>query len=102
MIFPDITEITSIDVRFFNANGQWIYLPKRIEIFSSKNGKTYESLKSLDNVKARGKVANLKINFKDLKTKYLKVVATNYGKIPQGKQGEGNRAWLFVDEISIN
>ena len=26
----------------------------------------------------------------------------NYGTIPEGKQGAGNKAWTFIDEIIIN
>ena len=25
----------------------------------------------------------------------------NYGIIPEGKQGSGNKAWTFIDEIII-
>jgi len=102
MIFPDVTEITSVDLRFFKGNGQWIYLPRNIQVLTSKNGKTYEVLKSVDNIRSIGKVANLKLELNNLKTKYLKITAKNAGKIPQGLPGEGNQAWLFVDEISIN
>jgi hypothetical protein len=31
--------------------------------------------------------------------RYLKVLAKNYGPIPPGAAGEGNGAWLFLDEI---
>ena len=101
-IFPEVEDINSMNLRFFKGNGQWIYLPKEIEILTSNNGKSFKSLKTVSNIKSRSKVATLKMNFRNLKTKYLKVVAKNYGRIPQGLQGEGNQAWLFVDEIVIN
>ena len=31
---------------------------------------------------------------------FLKI--PNYGIIPEGKQGAGNKAWTFIDEIIIN
>jgi hexosaminidase len=34
--------------------------------------------------------------------RYVKVVVKNWGKIPDGNAGAGNKAWLFVDEIEIN
>ena len=33
--------------------------------------------------------------------KKLKITIPNYGIIPDGKQGAGNNAWMFIDEIII-
>jgi hypothetical protein len=35
------------------------------------------------------------------KTRFIKVVAKNYGLIPSGEPGAGNKAWLFADEIEV-
>jgi hexosaminidase len=29
------------------------------------------------------------------------ITIPNYGIIPEGKQGAGHKAWLFIDEIII-
>ena len=34
-------------------------------------------------------------------TRFIKIVIPNYGIIPEGKQGAGNKAWTFIDEIII-
>jgi hexosaminidase len=34
--------------------------------------------------------------------KYLKVMIENAGIIPAGNPGADSKAWLFVDEISVN
>jgi hexosaminidase len=34
--------------------------------------------------------------------RYIKVIAKNYGMIPDGKPGAGNKAWLFADEIQVD
>ncbi len=34
--------------------------------------------------------------------RYIKVVAKNYGTIPDGQDGASNPAWLFVDEIQVD
>lgn len=36
-----------------------------------------------------------------VKARYVKLVATTQGMIPAGQAGEGNGAWLFLDEIII-
>ena len=40
--------------------------------------------------------------FKQTYTRFVKVVVTNWGEIPAGNPGAGNKAWLFVDEIEVN
>ena len=41
------------------------------------------------------------LDFSTAKTKYVKIIAKNFGKIPSGKPGAGENAWLFCDEIQI-
>jgi hexosaminidase len=41
------------------------------------------------------------VNFPKQHARYLKVVAKNYGLIPEGMPGAGNKAWVFADEIQV-
>jgi hypothetical protein len=34
-------------------------------------------------------------------TKYIKIKAYNYGKLPQWHQGFGGDAFIFIDEITV-
>ena len=36
------------------------------------------------------------------KARFVKIKATRYGIIPEGRPGGGNEAWLFVDELILN
>jgi len=36
------------------------------------------------------------------KSRFIKVIVKNNGPIKAGYPGEGNKAWLFVDEIQID
>ena len=46
---------------------------------------------------------SLSLDFKKpLKARYVKVVATNFGKCPSWHLGSGGDTWIFLDEISIN
>jgi hypothetical protein len=38
----------------------------------------------------------------ELKAKYIKVKAYNFGKLPDWHQGAGGDAFIFIDEITIN
>lgn len=34
-------------------------------------------------------------------TKKIVLLIPNYGTIPEGQQGAGNKAWTFIDEIVV-
>ena len=96
-------EISFVVVNALKQEGSWIYPPKRAEVFGSSDGENYHSLKFTDkfNESKNGKGAMI-MAFKSTFARYVKVVITNYGIIPEGKPGAGTPAWLFVDEIEIN
>ena len=42
------------------------------------------------------------MSFPKQTAQFIKVEIKNMGKVPDGKAGAGNNAWLFVDEIAVN
>lgn len=93
-------EITEITVGFLKEELSWIYLPKEIEYFISNDGIQFTSLGTISsNEISQERFASIYI--KATKAKYVKVLAKNFGKIPSGKSGAGENAWLFSDEIII-
>ena len=99
--FGNETTFENIKCRFFKGEGQWIYLPKSLEIFTSFDGIQYTSINKTNNIKTDSKVATIELDLKKVSGKYLKVIAKNHGTIPEGAQGAGHQAWLFVDEIVV-
>jgi len=89
------TEIDSIKTRFHNGQGQWIYAPRQIEIEFDNETETLNTPDSNDILVD----VSLK---KKQKTRFIKLIVPNFGMIPEGKQGSGNKAWTFIDEIIIN
>jgi len=106
------TEINSFEVRFYESNGQWIYLPDKVIVTyvddenNFSNDMRVEFSKPFFEDTERTKKINLEcIVFESgnkCKTRYIKIKVQNYGTIPEGKQGAGNKAWTFIDEIIIN
>jgi len=89
------TGINTIKTRFYNANGQWIYTPKAVELELDSETVILDiedSEKTIVNL-------NSKLNYK---TRYIKLKVKNFGVIPDGLQGAGNKAWTFIDEIIVN
>ena len=105
--FEAPTNINTITTRFFNANGQWIYSPKEINLqLKLEDGRAISTRKKIENTKSLLVDFNLNISQfypedKNLKATELKITIPSYGIIPEGKQGTGNKPWTFIDEITI-
>jgi len=102
--FGEMTDFNEATMRFYKGEGQWIYLPKSIRILSSADGENYTEVANLDKVEGegRGVVIETNLSMEKNQGRYLKFEVENYGLIPDGKQGAGHRAWLFLDEIKVN
>jgi hexosaminidase len=94
--------ISEVIIDVLDAELSWIYLPKEIEILISSDGVNYKPVKKVNLEYIDKFERNVKIDFKKVDTRFVRVIAKNFGKIPSGNPGEGTDAWLFVDEISIN
>lgn len=94
--FNKPTKINTISTRFHNGNGQWIYAPKEISIEFDNEEKRSFVLKN-----NRDLLVNFNEKFDSKVIEKIKLTISNYGIIPEGKQGAGNKAWTFIDEIII-
>jgi hexosaminidase len=99
--FGKTTTLNEIVFRFFKGEGQWIYLPKSIEIMASEDGVNFKSIQKISTINSETKIATISHNLNNLTTRYLKFSITNFGKIPDGNQGAGHQAWLFIDEVIV-
>ncbi len=92
------TVINEITTRFYNANGQWIYAPKSIAVMYHTEDETPTLLKPIE---PTGLLTDVSIK-KQLEVTKVILTVHNYGTIPLGRQGAGQKAWTFIDEIIIN
>ncbi len=97
------TEVNSLETRFFNSPGVWIYSPTQLTV-TCTNTRGEEVYLPKDIKVTNDNLINFKIDLKGLKTlkpRYIKLTIPNYGMIPDGLQGAGHRAWTFIDEIVV-
>lgn len=102
-----LTDISKITLHVLDHNGSWIYLPSQVEVtyipdidYSEAQLKTFpKEIKQVNPVNDKG-TRTISVDSKQ-NCRYIKVVAKNYGIIPTGNPGAGNKAWLFVDEIEV-
>ena len=98
-------KISNVVVHCLSNPGNWIHRPLTVEVFISSNGTDFTSAGLTDDyiVKTKGlETGTMKVEFAEKNSRYVKVVVKNWGVIPDGNAGAGNKAWLFVDEIEIN
>jgi len=94
-----VQDIKEIVLHAFEQTGSWIYRPASVAFYSSIDGKDFKLIREI--VNGTGS-KNLLYSINTSTTcRYIKVFAKNSGVIPAGKQGAGNKSWLFTDEIEI-
>lgn len=103
--FPRYTDIKSVSISFLNNSNSWIFLPEEIAVLGSVDGTRYTALgiSTDENIQefANSGRTEIKFGFAPAKIKFIKVLAKNIGVCPEGHSGEGEPAWLFVDEIIV-
>ena len=100
--FAETQTPKAVKLRFFKGEGQWIYLPTTVEILAENNDESFQSVATLNDIETDTKIAEVTLPLTDVTTKTLRVVVKNFGIIPEDRQGGGNAAWLFVDEVVVN
>ncbi|MBL7971025.1 MAG: family 20 glycosylhydrolase [Prolixibacteraceae bacterium] len=100
------SEIHTISAGALQNAGAWIFFPKKVEFFVSKDGKTFqkvgEAVNDVDPLSGDKLLKDFAATFTPVTASYVKIIARNLGKIPKGHMGEGKSGWLFIDEIVVN
>jgi hexosaminidase len=98
-------KIHKVSVGFLQSLNDWIFFPKSVEIFISENGQDYSSVGLLTTNESLSNLPLEKNDFtlliKGTKTRYILVKAVSMKVCPEGHPGEGEKAWLFADEIIV-
>ncbi len=95
-------QVSYVVVNSLNRTASWIWRPLSAEVFGSGDGQSWYSLKRTDDADEKpGGKCMMTLAFRATYARYIKVIVTNQGTIPEGNPGAGNKAWLFVDEIEV-
>ena len=101
-----IQKVSKIGAGFLQDIGSWIWMPSRLEIELSTDGKTFGPAFSIANEvsdKHSGVIIRdfaKTIALQDIR--YIRMRAVNFGKIPSWHPGSGGDAWIFIDEIIVD
>jgi predicted alpha-1,2-mannosidase len=102
----EVKSITEISARFLQDQRSWILIPSKVEYYISNDNVNFTYFGSINNTLDPKIEENTILNFtanetNNKKARYVKVIAKNFGKLPEWHQGAGGDAFIFVDEILI-
>lgn len=99
-----IEDVSKISAGFLQDNRSWIWYPEKVDFYVSNNGKSFSHIKSIKNefsLRTEGSfIQDLGLET-NIKTRYIKMVAKNFGVCPEWHLGVGGKSWIFIDEITI-
>jgi hypothetical protein len=102
--FEKKKKIKNIGITFIQDQGSWIFLPKKVSFYTSKDKKKWKLVgtasHSIDPHESPI-IHHFSIKMKSKKVKYVKMVAENAGPCPDWHLGAGGDTWLFADEIVV-
>ena len=99
-----IKTINSIKVRFLQDQVVWIFLPEKIQIEHSLDGKTFELLYEFfpsNEFSFIQDIFEYNTKLEKLKSRYVRVNAYNINSCPDYHPGAGGPSWVFADEIIV-
>ena len=98
-------EISSINSNYLQDTRAWIVMPTKVAYYISEDNINFTKVGSVENTldpkEYEVKVKPFALQFNPKNARYVKVIATNFGKLPEWHQGAGFDAYIFIDEITV-
>lgn len=106
--FNEPRAIKKLGANFLEDQNSWIFYPKKVAFFVSKDGKNWTQVNEIETNKSdkelKVTISKFETPFRELKPevyKYAKMIATNFGPMPQWHEGRGNPTFIFIDEFEV-
>ena len=97
------SSVSKVSVHANSSGGSRVYPPTEVQAYGSTDGSAFNLLGSNAQFTPdqNSSFGYLTADFKPTTARYIKVIAKNYTKIPQGMRGEGDPALILIDEIVV-
>jgi hypothetical protein len=99
--------LSQVSINFLVDQRSWIFYPTEVSLYISENGKDFK-LKETKIINAEEPISQTEIkditfNLNGQPVQYLKIIAKNYGDLPDWHLGApfNGKTWLFADEIVL-
>jgi len=98
-------EVSKVSANFLQDQRSWIFLPQRIEISLSESPVAFTVASIIENDVPDNSEQPLIKEFRsdaiNNHARYIRVTAKNRGTCPPWHPGAGEKAWIFIDEVTI-
>ncbi|MES2545213.1 MAG: GH92 family glycosyl hydrolase [Bacteroidota bacterium] len=99
--------VNSFSANFLQDSRSWILMPTKVEYYVSKDNVNFTLVGTVENKMDPKETENKIVPFElgmslGANARYVKVIAYNYGKLPEWHQGFGGDAFIFIDEIIVS
>lgn len=97
----------SISLRCMQQTQSWILLPSEVGYLYSTDGKAWQALGVVGHNEEDRNYDHIFHDFEyissgpPVKARYVRVIAKNYGILPEWHLGNGGKAWIFADEVIV-
>lgn len=103
----EVKSIKNLSSNYLQDSRSWILMPTKVDYYTSDDNINFKFVGSIENTVNPKETENSIRDFSlkldsPIKAKYVKVIAKNFGKLPEWHQGFGGDAFIFIDEITIN
>lgn len=103
--FNEAQKVDSVISSFYQYNLSWIFMPKKITVYTSMDGLNYynraEFEPQISDQKKGEFLEEFVMTFPEVETKHIKFKAEKYVKCPDWHPAAGSDAWLLVDEVRV-
>ncbi|MFD0794129.1 GH92 family glycosyl hydrolase [Mucilaginibacter litoreus] len=100
----EVKPVKTISLGALQDTRSWIVFPQTVQYWTSADGKNYtlaaevKTKVNIDNLEPQTQKFTASIN---KSVRFIKVVAKQYGALPEWHEGKGGQSYIFVDEITI-
>ncbi len=94
-----VDSFKKVTINFSNQVNDWIHHPTEVIVLGSKDGNSFDIVGQMKKQKTGRSIVTFSIPIVG-EMQYIKVIAKNQ-IISAGFNGEGNPAWLFLDEVVV-
>jgi predicted alpha-1,2-mannosidase len=100
-----VTNVSKIGANFLQDQNSWIFMPVKVEFSLSRTGDNFKTIAVIENDTADNiPEAVIKDFIKsgiNESARFIRVRAINRGTCPAWHVGAGEKAWIFIDEITV-
>lgn len=103
--FGHVKQIGSIGLNTLQDSRAWIVFPRYVQYWTSDDGINYKLAATVNTKVEIKELTSQTQEFKaDLHTnaRYVKIIAKQYGPMPEWHESHGSPSYIFADEISID